>query len=73
MDELRRITIRFAGHMEVHYLDCLPEVGDFVSHDGALWTVTRVEIDRVGARIVCDTSWSAVRRLAVASRALDSP
>ena len=54
MDELQRVTFRFAGHMEVQYLAGIPDVGDRVSHDGDLWVVTSVDPDAVGALVSCE-------------------
>jgi hypothetical protein len=53
MDELHRVTFRFAGSTEIHYLADLPEAGDFVSHGTELWEVSRVETDAVGALVIC--------------------
>jgi hypothetical protein len=54
MDELRRVTFRFAGQTEVQYLTRLPEAGDHVSHGRELWVVARVETDEIGALVVCE-------------------
>lgn len=54
MDELHRVTFRFAGSTEIHYLGELPDVGDFVSHGNELWEVSRVETDPVGALVICE-------------------
>jgi hypothetical protein len=53
MDELHRVTFRFAGSTEIHYVVDLPEAGDLVSHGTELWEVSRVENDSVGALVIC--------------------
>ena len=56
MDELRRVTFRFAGETQVHYLAQAPAPGERVSHDGELWIVAAVEEDPVGTLVVCEPS-----------------
>ena len=36
-DAQLRVTFDFSGDWEVHYVVGLPEVGDFISHEGELW------------------------------------
>ena len=61
MDELRRVTFRFAGETQVHYLARAPEPGELVSHGGELWIVADVEEDPVGMLVVCEPSTEAGR------------
>ena len=52
MNDLRAVTFRFGvGDYEVHYLSHLPEMGDFVTHLGELWTVASIEAEDVGGAV----------------------
>jgi hypothetical protein len=54
MDELQRVTFRFGGVTEVHYLESLPDVGDRVTHGRELWVVADVDADGVDALVICE-------------------
>ena len=54
MDDVRRVTFRFADRMEVHYLPRAPEVGDFVTHGRDIWVVVSVRDDAVGMVAACE-------------------
>ena len=48
-----RVTLDFAGNREAHDLDGVPEVGDFISHEGELWAVQSVDKDKAGPVVTC--------------------
>jgi hypothetical protein len=52
-DDQTRVTLDFAGNREAHSLDGVPEVGDFITHEGELWVVQSVEEDDAGPVITC--------------------
>jgi len=54
MGELQRVTFRFGRDTELQYLSRVPEVGDRVTHGGALWVVTDVRSDSVGEVVICE-------------------
>ena len=54
MDGLQRISFRFGGDLEVRYLPQVPEAGDLVSHETALWVVAFVSADTVGVTVICE-------------------
>jgi hypothetical protein len=54
MAELQRVTFRFGRDTELQYLSRVPEVGDRVTHGGALWVVTDVRSDSVGEVVTCE-------------------
>jgi hypothetical protein len=60
MDELKRVTFRFADTTQVHYLADVPKQGEAVAHGHDLWVVSRVESDEVGTLVVCEPSRPAV-------------
>jgi hypothetical protein len=63
VDDLQqRVTFRFGAAADVRYLSDVPEVGDFVSHRGDLWVVTRVEVDPVGVLVICEDRGSTGSR-----------
>jgi hypothetical protein len=69
MEERRRVTFRFAGDSEVQYVRDLPEAGEFVTHWGEMWVVSRVEVHGVDALVVCEQQRSShVRGVAGAGR-----
>ena len=39
--------------MDVRYLATVPKVGDLVTHAGALWVVSRVDVDAQGVMVTC--------------------
>ena len=52
--EERRVTFRFgAAESEVHFMSQLPEVGNLVTHDDALWIVASVDDDESGPVVTC--------------------
>jgi len=53
-NNLTRVTFDFSGDRDVHYLDGIPAVGDFVSHRGALWVVLRIDDDAAGPFVTCE-------------------
>ncbi len=54
MGEQQRVTFRFGDDSEVQYLRKIPAIGDYVSHQNALWTVSSIEDDGLGAHITCE-------------------
>jgi len=54
MGELRRITFHFGIELEVRYLSEVPAAGDLVTHQRALWVVSRVTDDTVGIAVICE-------------------
>ena len=58
-DDQIQVTFEFAGAWEVHYMQVVPDVGDLVTHDDALWVVRSVEPDELGLVVICEI---AVRR-----------
>jgi hypothetical protein len=54
MEERRRVTFRFGGDTEVQYVGDVPRVGDFVTHRSEIWVVSRIEIDGLGALVICE-------------------
>ena len=59
MDELRRVTFRFGGDTQIHYLAQPPRPGEHVTHGGELWLVTSVEQDAVGTLVICEQTADA--------------
>jgi len=53
MEELQRVTFRFEGDTQVHYLAYVPKPGDLVSHGRELWSVSSVEVDSLGKLVIC--------------------
>ena len=52
--EQRRVAFRFDGETETRYIDKLPQIGDYVTHDGKLWSVSKVTEDEHGQVVVCE-------------------
>jgi hypothetical protein len=52
-NQQQRVTLDFAGNREAHCLDGVPEVGDFISHEGELWIMQRVDEDKAGPVVTC--------------------
>lgn len=52
----QRVTFRFGADVDVRYLRELPQLGDFVNHRHELWVVSRVEVDSLGALVICETT-----------------
>jgi hypothetical protein len=59
MKAQQRVTLRFGNDSEVQYLRDVPEIGDYVSHHSALWVVSKVENDGLGALVTCEPAASA--------------
>jgi hypothetical protein len=59
MDGLRRVTLRFGTDFDVRYVPEIPEPGDAVTHEGALWIVTSVATDAGGVTVTCAPSTPA--------------
>ena len=53
MDQ-NRVAFRFESDTEVHYVRELPTPGDFVTHRGEMWVVSRVEVNDLGALVTCE-------------------
>lgn len=49
-----QVTFRFGSDTEFHYLVDLPSIGDRVAHAHELWVVTGVDLDSIGALVVCE-------------------
>jgi len=60
MEAQQRVTYDFAGERQVRYTSAVPEVGDLVTHEGALWVVRSVDYDEVGPVIRCEPPPSGV-------------
>jgi hypothetical protein len=58
----QRVTFRFADASDIHYLRQLPEIGDFVTHRNAFWVVASVEMDSLGAVVVCENAVTSQRQ-----------
>lgn len=58
-EQQERVTFRFGGAIEVHYVAALPKAGEFVSHRNELWVMVRLEHDSLGAVVVCERDRSA--------------
>lgn len=54
MDDLQRVTFRFGGETQIHYIAKPPQPGDRVTYGRELWVVARVEEDAVGPLVVCE-------------------
>jgi hypothetical protein len=54
MNRLQRVTFRFGGDTEIHYVAQAPEPGERVTHGRELWLVARVEEDAVGTLVMCE-------------------
>lgn len=54
MGDQQRVTFHFGDDAEVQYLQEVPAIGDYVSHHDALWTVSNVEDDGLGALVTCE-------------------
>ena len=52
--EQQPVTFRFGEDTEVQYLRDIPALGDYVSHQGALWMVSSVDDDALGALVTCE-------------------
>jgi len=52
--EQQPVTFRFGEDTEVQYLRDIPALGDYVSHQGALWMVSSVHDDALGALVTCE-------------------
>ena len=61
-DDQTRVTLDFAGNREAHYLDGVPEVGDFITHEGELWVVQNVDDDDAVPVITCHVTTRKIVR-----------
>ncbi len=59
MADQQRVTFRFGHDSEVQYVREVPAVGEYVSHHNALWVVSKVENDGLGALVTCQPPASA--------------
>jgi hypothetical protein len=48
------VTFKFGAAADVRYLRELPEVGDFVTRGNELWVVASIEVDALGALVICE-------------------
>jgi hypothetical protein len=69
VDDQQRVTFRFEEDSEVQYLRDIPELGDKVSHQGALWMVSSVNNDGLGALVTCQPTHANTTSDAHARRA----
>jgi hypothetical protein len=53
MEGMPAVTFHFGGDYEIQYSSHVPEVGDRVTHAGAIWTVVSVENTRDGVVAKC--------------------
>ena len=59
MNDLQRVTFRFGGDTQIHYLSQAPKRGERVTHGRELWVVARVEEDAVGTLVICEQKTNA--------------
>jgi hypothetical protein len=53
MEGMPAVTFHFSGDYEIQYSSHVPEVGDRVTHAGAIWTVMTVEDEGNGVVATC--------------------